>query len=108
MSEETKIVYKREGVGFCSLLGLLFIALKLTGIIAWSWWFVLAPLYVPIAIGIVAYTGFFVVGLIVLVVGVILALVFENLGKKKKPYLLQSKPLDARNPLGLTKKKFTH
>lgn len=32
------------------LLLLLFVALKLTGYIAWSWWLVLAPLWVPLAI----------------------------------------------------------
>ena len=30
---------------FLPLLGLLFIALKLTNVIAWSWWLVLLPLY---------------------------------------------------------------
>jgi len=39
------------GVGFFGLLGLLFIALKLCGVISWSWWFVLMPIYLPIAIG---------------------------------------------------------
>lgn len=33
------------GVGFLSLLALLFIGLKLVGIIAWSWWWVLSPLW---------------------------------------------------------------
>lgn len=33
------------GVGFFGLLGLLFIALKLTGHIDWSWWLVLLPIY---------------------------------------------------------------
>lgn len=33
------------GIGFLSLLGILFIGLKLTGFIAWSWWLVLLPLY---------------------------------------------------------------
>lgn len=33
------------GIGFLGILGLLFIALKLTGHISWSWWFVLLPLY---------------------------------------------------------------
>lgn len=37
-------------VGFFGLLGLLFIALKLMGFVAWSWWFVLAPLWAPTAI----------------------------------------------------------
>lgn len=38
------------GIGFCGLLTILFIALKLTGVIAWSWLWVLAPLWVPLAI----------------------------------------------------------
>lgn len=41
------------GVGFLGLLTLLFIGLKLTGYIAWSWWWVLAPTWIPVAIGIV-------------------------------------------------------
>ena len=32
--------------GFLSLLGLLFIGLKLTGHIDWSWWWVLAPILI--------------------------------------------------------------
>lgn len=35
------------GVGFIGLLTLLFIGLKLTGYIAWSWVWVLAPVWVP-------------------------------------------------------------
>lgn len=38
------------GVTFLGLLGLLFIGLKLTGFIAWSWWWVLLPLYGGLAI----------------------------------------------------------
>jgi hypothetical protein len=34
------------GVGFVGLLTILFIALKLTHVIAWSWWWVLAPLWI--------------------------------------------------------------
>jgi hypothetical protein len=37
-------------VSFFGLLGLLFIGLKLGGIIGWSWWWVLAPLWGPVAI----------------------------------------------------------
>ena len=37
----------RRGPGFCSLLGLMFIGLKLTDHIDWSWWWVLAPLWIP-------------------------------------------------------------
>lgn len=34
-----------KGVGFMSLLALLFIALKLTGYIKWSWWWVTLPIW---------------------------------------------------------------
>lgn len=33
------------GIGLFGLLGLLFIGLKLTGFINWSWWWVTAPLW---------------------------------------------------------------
>ena len=38
------------GIGFFGLLTLLFIGLKLCGVIAWSWLWVLAPLWIPIAL----------------------------------------------------------
>ena len=37
-------------IGFSGLLAILFIALKLTGVIAWSWWWVLAPIWIPFVI----------------------------------------------------------
>lgn len=42
------------GIGFCGLLAVAFIVLKLTGVINWSWLWVLAPLWIPtvIAVGI--------------------------------------------------------
>ena len=41
------------GGGFLNLLTLAFIVLKLTHYIDWSWWWVLAPLWIPIALVIV-------------------------------------------------------
>lgn len=35
------------GIGLCGMLAVLFIGLKLTHYIDWSWWWVLAPLWVP-------------------------------------------------------------
>ncbi len=46
MSNETKYT----GPGFCTLLGILFIGLRLTGFIDWPWWVVLMPIWVPIAL----------------------------------------------------------
>lgn len=49
------------GIGFCGLLTILFIGLKLTHFISWSWWWVLAPTWIPIALVI----------LIVVIVGIV-------------------------------------
>jgi hypothetical protein len=38
------------GIGFAGLLAIVFITLKLTGYIAWSWWWVLSPLWIPLAL----------------------------------------------------------
>lgn len=38
-------------VGFLGLLTLLFIGLKLTGYIFWSWFWVLSPIIIPLLIG---------------------------------------------------------
>lgn len=42
--------HKTGGVGYLGWLSLIFIVLKLTGYINWSWWYVLAPVWVPFAI----------------------------------------------------------
>lgn len=36
------------GLGFTGLLTIAFIVLKLTGYIAWSWWWVLSPLWITL------------------------------------------------------------
>lgn len=38
------------GTGFLSLLLVLFIGLKLTNYIDWSWWWVMAPFWIPAGI----------------------------------------------------------
>lgn len=45
MKMENKTVSK-SGIGFCGLLTIAFIVLKLCGVIAWSWVWVLAPLWI--------------------------------------------------------------
>ena len=51
------------GVSFCGLLTLIFITLKLTNFIDWSWWWILAPLWIP-------------VGLIIFIVIILLLILF--------------------------------
>lgn len=44
-----------SGIGFVGLLTIVFITLKLTGYIAWSWWWVLSPLWISFGIGIIIF-----------------------------------------------------
>lgn len=48
MNETTPVIVR--GTSLPTLLTVLFIALKLCGIIDWSWWWVLSP--IPITLGI--------------------------------------------------------
>jgi hypothetical protein len=38
------------GIGFCGLLTVLFVGLKLTGYIGWPWVWVISPLWIPLAL----------------------------------------------------------
>lgn len=46
-----------SGIGFVGLLTVLFIALKLTGYIAWSWWWVLSPIWISFIVGVAVFIG---------------------------------------------------
>lgn len=64
-----------SGIGFFGLLGVLFIGLKLTGYINWSWWWVTAPLWGPVA---------FALAIVIAITPIALGVVyFRNRGKKK-------------------------
>ena len=52
-----------KSIGFFTLLGLLFIGLKLSNVISWSWWLVLLPLY-----------GWFIVAIILMIPVIILSI----------------------------------
>lgn len=54
------------GIGFFGLLAIVFIMLKLTGYITWSWWWVLAPLWGPAAVFLVI---FLIIVLIAAIIG---------------------------------------
>ena len=54
-----------QGIGFMGLLALIFMTLKLTGVITWSWWLVWLPLYGGAAVALVLMLLIFLVALIV-------------------------------------------
>jgi hypothetical protein len=57
-----------NGIGFGTVLFLVFLVLKLTGNIDWSWWWVTAPLWIPLTFGIV----------IVGIAGLVISLIHRN------------------------------
>lgn len=59
------------GIGFTGLLTVLFIALKLTHYINWSWWWVLSPLWIGL-LPIFIVAGFLLIGIIVLLLEALL------------------------------------
>lgn len=50
------------GIGFAGLLTIVFITLKLTGNITWSWWWVLSPLCLAFILYVVIILGMLLFG----------------------------------------------
>ena len=59
-----------SGMGIGMILFIVFLVLKLTGVINWSWWWVTNPLWIPLALG----------GIIIGIVGVI-AIIIEKFSR---------------------------
>lgn len=49
------------GIGFTGLLTIVFITLKLTGFIDWSWWWVLSPVWIVASVVIMVIVLFFAI-----------------------------------------------
>ena len=47
---ENKTQVSSGGISFAGLLFIAFLVLKLTHVIDWSWWWVFAPLWIPVAV----------------------------------------------------------
>ena len=50
---------QNTGIGMSGVLFTVFLILKLTGVIAWSWWWITAPLWVPAAVLIIIIVAIF-------------------------------------------------
>lgn len=53
------------GISFVGVLTCVFIALKLMGHIAWSWWWVLSPIWIGPAVALVILFFAFIIGVII-------------------------------------------
>ncbi|MGN1155683.1 MAG: hypothetical protein ACI4TK_05865 [Agathobacter sp.] len=43
------------GISFFGLLAIVFIVFRLCKVITWSWWWVLAPIWIPIVVAIIVF-----------------------------------------------------
>ena len=60
MNNNEQIKITKVGPSFLNLLVILFIALKLCGVITWSWWWVLSPIWIGLGIAALLITIAFV------------------------------------------------
>ena len=51
-AQKSPVTVVNRGVTPLSLLGIAFIVLKVMGQITWSWWWVLAPFWIPVAVAV--------------------------------------------------------
>lgn len=75
-----------SGVTFASLLFLLFLALKLTHVIDWSWWWITAPLWIP-----------FIIVIAVFFSGVIIVFIWSFVIETKYWYKLNKRRKESEN-----------
>lgn len=75
MNEKEKTV--SGGMGLTTILFLIFLVLKLTGHITWSWWWVTSPLWIPwVFVG-----GILLLILVICFVVVVVKHMIEKMGK---------------------------
>jgi hypothetical protein len=69
MTNTTRTIATRPSMGVSTILTLIFVVLKLVGVIHWSWWWVLAPTLITVGLSIGAIIIFGIVfGIVALIV----------------------------------------
>ena len=71
-----------SGIGLTGVLFVVFLVLKLTGNIDWSWWWVTSPLWIPFAIA-VSVVG---IAVIILIIALSLGMSVEDIKEKARKY----------------------
>tara|TARA_R110000772_G_scaffold58631_1_gene133114 strand:- start:33 stop:230 length:198 start_codon:yes stop_codon:yes gene_type:complete len=52
------------GIGVFGLMGVMFIGLRIAGVISWPWVWVLAPFWIPLVLGVIFLLIFLVIAVI--------------------------------------------
>jgi hypothetical protein len=65
-----------SGITLSGLVFIVFLVLKLCNVIDWSWWWVTAPLWIPVAIGVVI--------LLIIVIVALIGTLIDNIKHKRR------------------------
>jgi hypothetical protein len=65
MSKEKQVTIFNSGI--LTILFVVFLVLKLTGEIDWSWWWVTSPLWIPLALLLIIINVLLIIGAIMLI-----------------------------------------
>ena len=71
-----------SGIGLTGVLFVVFLVLKLTGNIDWSWWWVTSPIWIPVAL----VFGLFLIVLLSLIILLIFGFNIDSIKNKLKRY----------------------
>ena len=71
-----------SGIGITGVLFVVFLVLKLTGNIDWSWWWVTSPLWIPIAL----LGSIFIVAVFIIILLLIFGFNIDDLKNKFERY----------------------
>ena len=58
-----------NGIGLAGILFIVFLVLKLTGNITWSWWWITSPIWIPVALFVSFFTITVIIVYIFLIIG---------------------------------------
>ena len=64
MSKEQQVTVFNSSI--LTILFVVFLTLKLTGNLDWSWWWITSPLWIPLAIAVLIISLMFMIGVIML------------------------------------------
>ena len=62
MEKKTTITTSNSSIGFTGILTIVFIVLKLIKVISWSWIWVLSPIWISFALGLIIFIVTFIIG----------------------------------------------
>lgn len=60
LNKEIKEELKSDGLGIFSVIQINFLILKLAGLVNWSWWLVLLPIFISLGISIIGIIFLFI------------------------------------------------